>query len=278
MKYHSYNLIIGLSIILLCSVNGSGFGEEFLSTSTVTADSDMKIDKTTESSNAVNIPKDDLSALRERLGKLEDESAAYAEMNERFENLQEEYKKLEGKYEELLNKESSSSIKKEKNISNKKKKSKKKKGMILSDPAIKEYLDEYYVDVELDVGKAEEKTGKTINGIQEDQEKKPADDIVDYVNKSIEENPSPEFGENMHQALKELHKAQKSYYAGRYGYALKKVSSSLSYQETAFGYALEGSILFTMGETNSAIDAWETALELDPGMYEVRDAIYRYKR
>jgi len=107
--------------------------------------------------------------------------------------------------------------------------------------------------------------------------KKEADKIVEYVNKSIVESSADNSENNMDQALRKLHKAQKLYYSGRYGSALKAVGKSLSQQKTAFGYALEGSILFTMGETGDAIESWDTALELDPGMHEVRDALDRYK-
>ncbi|MBN1621528.1 MAG: hypothetical protein JW871_02940 [Endomicrobiales bacterium] len=79
-------------------------------------------------------------------------------------------------------------------------------------------------------------------------------------------------------ALDYLHKAQKLYYAKRYNAALNAAQRSLSKQETALGYALEGSIYFTMGDVDLAINSWENALKLNPDMPEVKKVLFKYKR
>ena len=167
---------------------------------------------------------------------------------------------------------------------------------VLNDNAVKEFLDEYYVDVELAVEdikeepveeKAEEELPaeepaeeKAEEPEQQEQEKEKAEEVAEYVDKNLEEKKPHEdkYAKDIQRAMKELHKAQKLFYSKRYNAALKKVGKSLAYHETALAYALEGSILVTIGNRESAVEAWETALELDPDLEDVEEALNKYKR
>ncbi len=75
-----------------------------------------------------------------------------------------------------------------------------------------------------------------------------------------------------------LYKAQKLFYEKKYNAALNAVQRSIDEQETALGYALEGSIYFTMGDTDLAISSWENALKLNPNMHDVKKVLFKYKR
>lgn len=78
--------------------------------------------------------------------------------------------------------------------------------------------------------------------------------------------------------LDDLFTAQKLFYKKRYIEALKAVQRSLSKQETAIGYSIEGSLYFVLGDIDAAVSSWNRALELDPNMDDVREALYRYAR
>jgi len=75
-----------------------------------------------------------------------------------------------------------------------------------------------------------------------------------------------------------IYRAQKYYYDKRYNDALKAVQNSLLAKETALGYALEGSIYYTLGDINAAVRSWRSALRLNPDMEDVRAALERYAR
>jgi tetratricopeptide (TPR) repeat protein len=78
--------------------------------------------------------------------------------------------------------------------------------------------------------------------------------------------------------LDDLHRSQKLFYSKKYNAALNAVQRSLSRQETALGYALEGSIYFTLGDVDLAVSSWENALRLNPDMTEVKKVLFKYKR
>jgi len=75
-----------------------------------------------------------------------------------------------------------------------------------------------------------------------------------------------------------IYRAQKYYYDRRYNDALRAVQNSLFAKETALGYALEGSIYYTLGDMNAATRSWRSALRLNPDMEDVRAALERYGR
>ena len=75
-----------------------------------------------------------------------------------------------------------------------------------------------------------------------------------------------------------IYRAQKYYYEKRYNDSLKAVQNSLMSHETALGYALEGSIYYTLGDLNAAVRSWRSALRLNPDMEDVRAALERYGR
>lgn len=78
--------------------------------------------------------------------------------------------------------------------------------------------------------------------------------------------------------LDDLFTAQKLFYKKRYTEALRTVQRSLAKQETAVGYSIEGSLYFVLGDIDAAVASWNRALELDPNMDDVREALYRYAR
>jgi len=80
------------------------------------------------------------------------------------------------------------------------------------------------------------------------------------------------------EVLDGIYKAQKYYYEKRYTDALKAVQNSLLANETALGYALEGSIYYTLGDANAAGRSWRSALRLNPDMEDVKTALERYGR
>ncbi|MFH1540255.1 MAG: tetratricopeptide repeat protein [Elusimicrobiota bacterium] len=138
-------------------------------------------------------------------------------------------------------------------------------------------LDPAYVDMNIDF------TRKTPNTTTRQEETKDVEDIVSDVVKSVERSlqeklPKKQQETTNQQAIGKLHKAQKLYYAKKYNAAMDAVQLSLENQETAVGYALKGSLYFTLGDVDSAIICWESALQLDPTMEEVKTAIYKFKR
>lgn len=78
--------------------------------------------------------------------------------------------------------------------------------------------------------------------------------------------------------LDDLLTAQKLFYKKRYSEALKIVQRSLAKQETAIGYSIEGSLYFVLGDIDAAVNSWNKALELDPNMDDVREALFKYAR
>ncbi|MDW8055155.1 MAG: tetratricopeptide repeat protein [Elusimicrobiota bacterium] len=78
--------------------------------------------------------------------------------------------------------------------------------------------------------------------------------------------------------LDDLFTAQRLFYKKRYTEALKVVQRSLAKQETAIGYSIEGSLYFVIGDIDAAVSSWNKALELDPNMEDVREALYKYAR
>lgn len=75
----------------------------------------------------------------------------------------------------------------------------------------------------------------------------------------------------------DLYTAQKLYYAKQYYKALTAVQRSLMKQPTALGFAMQGSIYFTLGQRDLAIRSWEAALKLNPDMEEVQTALNKYR-
>lgn len=75
----------------------------------------------------------------------------------------------------------------------------------------------------------------------------------------------------------DLYTAQKLYYAKQYYKALTAVQRSLMKQPTALGFAMQGSIYFTLGQRDLAIRSWEAALRLNPDMEEVQTALNKYR-
>lgn len=79
------------------------------------------------------------------------------------------------------------------------------------------------------------------------------------------------------EVLSHIYQAQKAYYAKNYKTALKAVEKSLELDETALALALKGTIHIATGERSDAIKAWRRALELDPAMSDVEEALKYYE-
>ncbi|MBD3289399.1 hypothetical protein GF337_11405 [candidate division KSB1 bacterium] len=78
--------------------------------------------------------------------------------------------------------------------------------------------------------------------------------------------------------LSDLNRAQSYFYEGDYSNAMREVKKSIKKKPTASAYALGGSIFYMNGETDRAIDAWETALEINPAMKEVENILRQVKK
>ncbi len=77
--------------------------------------------------------------------------------------------------------------------------------------------------------------------------------------------------------IRDINLAQKLFYERRYAEALNVLQASLQKKQTATAYALGGSIYFVNGEIESAVQAWENALQINPNLEDVRQLIARYK-
>ena len=75
-----------------------------------------------------------------------------------------------------------------------------------------------------------------------------------------------------------IYRAQKLYYEKKYRDSLLEVQRSLRRQPTGIAYALQGSIYFSLGDLNAAVESWKAALEINPNMDDVRAALLRYGR
>jgi tetratricopeptide (TPR) repeat protein len=147
-------------------------------------------------------------------------------------------------------------------------------------------LDPTYIDMNLELKrKMVEETTQQMSapiGQKEQQKLSPSDkeELMKYIETSIK---SLEKKQDVTQTipkdvLDDLFAAQKLFYKKRYNEALSMVQRSLAKQETAIGYSIEGSIYFMLGDIEAAISSWNKALELDPNMDDVREALYRYTR
>ncbi len=294
MKCHYYVLTIGLSVFIVTTVTTVVPAKTEKEKSTVDVSAEKSKTKTDE-----EIPPDKMSSQMEYLNKdfSEFKSEKDAEIDElklvvdkKLKDVTERHTKLEIMYRKLLERVIElETIIRESDEELFKKGS--EKASIMEDPAVKSYLEDYYVDYYVDVEKeidkkkddeADEKAKKLIKEIEEEALQYDANEVVKYVDRTIDKKRDSKYKSDSEksamQAQKELHKAQKLFYSKRYNAALKRVNKSLSYKETALGYALEGSILLTIGDKGSAIEAWESALDLDPDMEEVREALDRYSK
>lgn len=84
-------------------------------------------------------------------------------------------------------------------------------------------------------------------------------DIVDGVL-----NISREAQIAVNDAMKFIRKAQEFLYIDDYNNAIEYVNESLRIIPTAEGYALQGSILYMMGDEKEAKESWLKALKIDP--------------
>jgi tetratricopeptide (TPR) repeat protein len=90
-------------------------------------------------------------------------------------------------------------------------------------------------------------------------------------------NPNSEGELLTDEIIRDINLAQKLFYERRYAEALNVLQASLQKKKTATAYALGGSIYFVNGEIESAVQAWENALQINPNLEDVRQLIARYK-
>lgn len=78
------------------------------------------------------------------------------------------------------------------------------------------------------------------------------------------------------EALSHIYQAQRFFYSKNYRASLKEIDRSLEQGETPLAFALKGSAHITLGEKTEALQAWQRALELDPTMTDVQNAMRFY--
>ncbi|OQA92603.1 MAG: hypothetical protein BWY26_00142 [Elusimicrobia bacterium ADurb.Bin231] len=78
-------------------------------------------------------------------------------------------------------------------------------------------------------------------------------------------------------AIDGIYKSQKLYYEKRYREALFAVQTSIRKQPTALGYALQGSLYYTLGDMASAVASWQMALDINPDMPDVKLMLNKYR-
>ncbi|MFH1416430.1 MAG: tetratricopeptide repeat protein [Elusimicrobiota bacterium] len=309
MKSRFFSLITGLSIVLCLCVPGAALSEE------------PAVNSNEETASSAE--QESISELKEMLREIASQNAAMKEdfaafktkvdmdigeiklvIDKKNQGLEDKMESIESRQEDIANRTlmhevmSPPAEESEINKASREKTAKDEPApgskavasdsKVLNDNAVKEFLNEYYVDVEMAVEdikeepkKEEEPLEDRIEPEKQESGKEKSEEVVKYVDKNLEEKKlsgEEKYEEDMQCAMKELHKAQKLFYAKRYDAALKRVGKSLASHETALAYALEGSILITMGDRDSAIEAWKTALELDPELDEVEEALDKYKR
>lgn len=151
-------------------------------------------------------------------------------------------------------------------------------------------VDPSYVDVNLEMKRDTSEQQAKPNLNQEQQSVKPKqqkdisqadrEELLKYIESSISslQRSKDVIKEIPKEVLDDLYLAQKLFYKKQYREALKVVQRSLSKQETAIGCSIEGSLYFVLGDIDAAISSWNRALELDPNLDDVREALYRYTR
>jgi tetratricopeptide (TPR) repeat protein len=254
----------------------------------------------TDSSEDLSGPENsgEVDVLLKRLESLEDklrnEGSGDDELKQRYRDLEKEYIKLLNdnaqKNAKLKEAEKAASA-----ASAKEKPEAFSKEQNIDKEMLDEFMSEYYFDVNMDMDEEKEKKSETPEEAQkpaqEKEEKKETQPEESYtpparyvqepaglpaLKEEQKKTYTPASGDAQ-TAQREMLKAQKLFYKKRYSEALKAVNRSLSLQETASAYALMGSVFYAMDDLPGAVESWEKALELDPGMYEVRDALSRYR-
>jgi tetratricopeptide (TPR) repeat protein len=72
-------------------------------------------------------------------------------------------------------------------------------------------------------------------------------------------------------ANKSLHKAQQYFYKKRFKRGLAEINRALVLTpDFAYAHALKGSFLYKLKKTDLAVQSWQTALQYDPSMDDVR--------
>ena len=78
--------------------------------------------------------------------------------------------------------------------------------------------------------------------------------------------------------IREIQLAQQLFYDKDFEGALKVLNQSIAKKPTASAYALGGSIHFFNGEMDQAVQAWESALNINPQIPEIADLVRKYKK
>jgi tetratricopeptide (TPR) repeat protein len=117
------------------------------------------------------------------------------------------------------------------------------------------------------------------------QENAPADQQAKGQSPAEQRKPSaysPQAGSpdqaSVQDTVEGIYRAQKLFYEKKYRDSLMEVQTSLRRQPTGIAYALQGSIYFSLGDVNAAVESWKAALEINPNMEDVKAALLRYGR
>ena len=107
----------------------------------------------------------------------------------------------------------------------------------------------------------------------------PAPPSADSLNTELERGDFRFADENLtDDIIRDINLAQKLFYQQKYEQALSVLNASLKKQETASAYALGGSIYFVNGDVAEAVRAWENALQINPGLDEIKQLVARFKK
>jgi len=99
-------------------------------------------------------------------------------------------------------------------------------------------------------------------------------DIPDEEGLDISTGANKEPESAFNRANKSLHKAQKHFYKKRYKLGLSEINKALILTpDFAYAHALKGSFLYKMKKTDLAVQSWQTALQYDPTMNDVRQKL-----
>jgi tetratricopeptide (TPR) repeat protein len=96
-------------------------------------------------------------------------------------------------------------------------------------------------------------------------------DIPDEEGLDISTGRAKEPESPFNRANKSLHQAQKHFYKKRYKLGLSEVNRALILApDFAYAHALKGSFFYKLKKTDLAVQSWQTALQHDPSMDDVR--------
>lgn len=151
---------------------------------------------------------------------------------------------------------------------------------------IKRFTDEYTISMVLDASEeniffvmdlpAAEQI-ETVPALKPGEKPKP-DKKDDPLTKPPESDPNKPVASSENQSGKHIVYAQTYFFEKKYGRALDEVNRAIEFTpNSALAYSLKGTIHYKKGERDAAKSAWQKALELDPGMDNVKSMLEQLK-